>query len=260
MNKQEKPEESQVGVHMVWKRVGETPLECIGRFRQGHAAYADVPMTYAGRLDPAAEGVLLLLSGDALARKEDYLGLQKTYRFEVLWGVTSDTLDVLGVPTFGGDTPSEADVKQTLKTSTGLFEQRYPAFSSKPVLGKPLFQWAREGRLSEVEMPQHEVEIISTPLFVARRSVSAEDITAHVEKVITAVKGDFRQSEIQTAWRDVLREHHDQKFAIDTIEITVSSGFYIRQFVADLAARFGTSALAYSIVRTRVGEYAVALT
>jgi tRNA U55 pseudouridine synthase TruB len=46
----------------LYKNVGETPLECLERFRVENSEYKDVPMTYAGRLDPMAEGVLIVLA------------------------------------------------------------------------------------------------------------------------------------------------------------------------------------------------------
>ena len=38
----------------LYKKRGETPLECIYRFKMVNPEYADKPMTYAGRLDPLA--------------------------------------------------------------------------------------------------------------------------------------------------------------------------------------------------------------
>ena len=50
------------------KREGETPLEALEVFRKRkskqHKEYKDVKMTYLGRLDPVAEGVLLVAAGE----------------------------------------------------------------------------------------------------------------------------------------------------------------------------------------------------
>lgn len=83
-------------VLLLEKRVGETPLECLNRFRAAHPEYAEVPMTYAGRLDPMANGLLLVLAGDLVHRKDDFLGLDKEYRATVVFGVSTDTYDGLG--------------------------------------------------------------------------------------------------------------------------------------------------------------------
>jgi len=38
----------------ILKAVGETPLQALKRARQAHGIAPEVPMTYAGRLDPMA--------------------------------------------------------------------------------------------------------------------------------------------------------------------------------------------------------------
>ena len=48
----------------LYKKEGETPLEAIERFRRKNPEYRNEKMTYAGRLDPMAEGVLLVLAGN----------------------------------------------------------------------------------------------------------------------------------------------------------------------------------------------------
>jgi tRNA U55 pseudouridine synthase TruB len=46
------------------KKEGETPLEALSLFRSTHKSFKDVPMTYAGRLDPMASGLLVILIGE----------------------------------------------------------------------------------------------------------------------------------------------------------------------------------------------------
>jgi tRNA pseudouridine(55) synthase len=245
------------GVNLVYKNLGETPHEAILRFKKENPQYENEPMTYAGRLDPMAEGLLLVLSGEKLHHKEDYLNLAKTYEFEVLWGFETDTLDLLGLVTLGAkEVPSAEEVKKHLKQSAGRFEQKYPAYSSKPVQGKPLFQWAREGKLNVVAVPTHEVELYVAEV-LSRRNVSGAYVLKNIEKKIGLVKGDFRQKEILEKWRDVLREEKDKEFTLDKITVTVSSGFYVRQLVSDLGKNFTTSVVTFSIKRTKVGSYAV---
>ena len=81
---------------LLYKKIGETPLECLNRFKVENSEYESLPMTYAGRLDPMAEGLLLVLVGEECKKKEDYLYLSKEYEIEVLFGFETDTADVLG--------------------------------------------------------------------------------------------------------------------------------------------------------------------
>ncbi|MDE1988462.1 MAG: hypothetical protein KGJ58_03695 [Patescibacteria group bacterium] len=82
----------------IYKKAGETPLETISRFRADNQEYQKEKITYAGRLDPLAEGVLILLVGDAVYEKEKYLKTDKEYEAEILFGFETDTYDILGLP------------------------------------------------------------------------------------------------------------------------------------------------------------------
>ena len=84
-------------LHLLYKNLGETPHEAILRYKKDHPEHKDLTMTYAGRLDPMAEGVLLVLSGDLVFEKDKFLDLPKNYEFEILWGFETDTLDLLGL-------------------------------------------------------------------------------------------------------------------------------------------------------------------
>ena len=60
-------------VFVIWKQLGNTPLEELHRVRNQLGLSDEVKMTYAGRLDPAAEGELLILVGESCKRKNESL-------------------------------------------------------------------------------------------------------------------------------------------------------------------------------------------
>src|SRR5690242_7060202 len=78
------------------KPIGFTPLQAIKQIKLQQPELAHIPITYAGRLDPLAHGVLLLLIGKESKKKSEYLSLPKSYKFEVVFGITTDTYDLLG--------------------------------------------------------------------------------------------------------------------------------------------------------------------
>lgn len=241
------------GVHVLTKQIGETPLECMERFRAEHPELAGVAMTYAGRLDPMAEGLLLVLSGEAVHDKKKWMGLPKTYTVKVLWGIETDTGDVLGLMTQKSDTvPEILDIKNEMRKMVGNFSQKYPVYSSQTVNGKPLFQYARKGELGEIEIPTHDVELFEAK-HIFREMMAPADLYSEVFSNIDLVTGDFRQSDIKQKWGGVLMEN--KEYTIDTIELSVSGSFYVRQFVVDLAEQLGSKALAYHILRTKIGDF-----
>jgi tRNA pseudouridine(55) synthase len=240
----------------LYKQLGETPQEAIVRWKKENPGHDDMTMTYAGRLDPMAEGLLLVLSGEALKEKEKYIGLSKTYEFEMLWGFGTDTFDVLGKVTkeSASSSPDKEEFIKEISQHIGRFQQLYPPYSSKPVSGKPLWKWAREGRLSQIELPTHEVDLYDVE-FLERKEISGPELLQEIEKKLALVLGDFRQEESLVEWRKRLASREKEAFSIDKIRIRVSSGFYVRQFVQDAASVFAACAATFHIKRMEIGAY-----
>lgn len=244
-------------IHLLYKKPGDTPNQCLMAFKMKNPEYRAIPMTYAGRLDPLAEGLLLVLSGDGIQEKDKYLELKKTYMFEMLWGFSTDTGDVLGVvKSKEASIPTTVEIKRALSESVDKFEQKYPAYSSKTINGVPLLEWARSGRLHEIEIPSHEVEVFEAN-HISRRTVSGGDLLNEVKSKIKSVVGDFRQKEILNKWVELLVNNMDKELIIDQISVTVSSGFYVRQFVSDFASTFDVTATTFHIKRTEIGDFKV---
>ncbi len=138
---------------LVDKPYGATPLEAIQALRLSGVLSADEKATYAGRLDPLATGLLLILHGDGVHEKDSYLGLSKAYEIEIAFGVETDTGDLLGIPNVQeGDLPSIEKIIELLEST---HEVQYPAYSSKTVAGKPLHEYTRDG--VEVSRPSRAV-------------------------------------------------------------------------------------------------------
>lgn len=250
-----------------YKKEGETPLAALERFRAAHPELASAPLTYAGRLDPMAEGLLLILSGDACRDKESYLGLDKTYEFEVLFGAATDSYDVLGVVSGVSDVsvPDADAIDAAVRACIGEREEPYPPFSSKPARlraargqagGKPLFAWAREGKIGEVAVPARRIEVKKLSLQGARTIAGAE-LLSSAEERIGRIEGDFRQEEIAASWRSALLGREAALFPVLSFRADVSSGTYIRTLAVRIGALLGAPALAFSIKRTRVGPYSL---
>ncbi|PSO45951.1 MAG: tRNA pseudouridine(55) synthase, partial [Parcubacteria group bacterium QH_9_35_7] len=59
------------------KPISLTPLQTIEKFKEQNPKYKDKKMSYAGRLDPMAEGLLLCLVGEENKNREEYQQLEK---------------------------------------------------------------------------------------------------------------------------------------------------------------------------------------
>lgn len=241
----------------VYKKTGETPLDCIHNLKKERPELGLLPMTYAGRLDPLAEGVLLILVGDECNRKDEYLNLPKEYEMEVLFGFATDTYDVLGRITSSEVSQFEKlsdSLVKILPEFIGKIKQSYPPYSSRPVNGKPLFVWAREGKLDEVEIPTHNV-LIENIEMIESKEISDKSLLEEIKEKISKVKGDFRQEEILKIWEEKLKGKEEEKYPVVKLRISCGSGAYMRSIANDIGKRLGTGALAFKIVRTKVGEF-----
>lgn len=247
-----------MSVFPINKKLGETPLEALDRLRVERPEYKESSMTYAGRLDPMAEGVLLVLTDEDNIRREEFLKLDKEYEFDVLWGVETDTYDVLGkivaekIPAIF----DKKDFARVIEKYQGIYNQPYPPYSSQPVAGKPLFQWAREGRLNEIEIPHKEIDIKKLEHVCDRRIITA-DLKEKNLGNIALVKGDFRQEEIAVGWQEFFAKYPSTIFTFSTFRATVTSGAYMRGLAHTFGRELGCGGIALRIVRTRVGKYLV---
>ncbi|MDQ5954357.1 MAG: tRNA pseudouridine55 synthase [Patescibacteria group bacterium] len=238
------------------KKEGETPLLSLESFRIRHKEYKDVKITYAGRLDPMASGVLVILAGEECKNKEKYLKLDKEYEFEVLFGLSTDTYDILGkiVKCTRQDLVQkelEKSIKNNLKYFKGKFVQSYPLYSSKTVAGKQLFEYARGGE--EVEVPEHQVEVKSLK-FLKIKKITSKKLLEGIERRVSKVSGDFRQKEIIKIWQKNLK-NKDNNFYTASFKIKCGSGTYVRSISNDLGEKIGIPTLALTIVRTKVGKW-----
>lgn len=242
------------------KKEGETPLESLENFRRKNPKYLNVPMTYAGRLDPMASGVLLLLAGEEVKNKGKYLALEKEYEFEVLFGFATDTYDILGkVVSSKKVTLSKQEIKEKikkhLKSFIGESMQKYPMFSSKTVNGKPLFYYARKGE--NVKIPEKKIFIKKLSLGKIKE-LDSKKLFNNIEKRIAKVGGDFRQKDILEGWKDKLKtssEINEKKFIIISFKMCCSSGTYVRNVANSLGNLIKIPALAFTIKRTKIGKY-----
>lgn len=258
---------------VIEKRVGETPLAALERFRHTRPGLEQVPMAYAGRLDPMASGKLLILIGDECRRQEAYHGLDKEYEFEVLFGVRSDTGDVLGVvEACAGPEVGFAGLRAVCKELIGTHTFPYPRFSSKAVGGKPLHTWTLEGRLDEIEVPEYTARIYKLQLldiFDVSNNKLYRSVTKKIETIPPATDtrkalgNDFRRPKVHASWE---RLHHQTANGyelgvrpltrrIAKFRCTASAGTYMRTLAEVIAERLGTCGLAYSIHRSAIGRY-----
>lgn len=250
------------------KAVGETPLSCAEAFRATRSDLVDIPLSYAGRLDPMASGKLLVLIGEECKHQADYHGLDKEYEFSVLFGISSDTQDVLG--RLQTDSEFNSTVNSTIllkitESLVGEFTFAYPLFSAKTVKGKPLHMWTLEGRLDEIEIPTRTSTIYELELTDIKTFSRTEAADKALEKIETipevtdprkALGADFRRKDVRADWQNIKSDHNlPETYTVAHFRCIASSGAYMRTLATIIAEKVGTTGLAYHIHRTKIGKY-----
>lgn len=240
-----------------YKKRGETLAQALARLREEHKELKRAKLSYAGRLDPMAEGLLLILVGEENARRAEYLDLPKTYQVNVLFGFSTDTHDLLGkIEEIATARVKPLELIKAVAGLPGRHDQLYPVFSSKPVSGKALFEWAREERLDEIDVPTHPIEIYKADL-LKTATITGDALGEYIDESLALVNGDFRQDEVRACWEYNLRGTYLNTYDIAELVIECSSGTYMRMVARDLGKKLGIPALALGIKRTRIGKYAI---
>lgn len=211
-----------------------------------------------------ASGVLLILIGDECKKQELYHKFDKEYVFEVVFGLASDTGDVLGIVRKEGARIINPPVlTNNLADLIGDISLPYPHFSSRTVGGKPLHTWALQGKIDEITVPlKHSkiyylgLESIETVSFEALKQGALSKINRlpRVTEGCKALGRDFRRSEVLESW-NTIESVSGMFHTVARFRCRSSSGTYMRSLAEYIAKKMRTQGLAYSIRRTKIGSY-----
>lgn len=240
----------------VYKPVGTTPLMALRQYQATRPELAEAKLTYVGRLDPMASGVLPLIIHPTKEIIAQTKGYDKKYQFSLILGVTTDTYDVLGLVQSVADKVNELSVDQIedqLQPYRGTWAQAYPPFSSVRIGGRALFEYARSGQLNQVQIPKHSITIKELVCTQVTQIDSQEFVTKALAD-INSVQGDFRQKQIAASWTSAklaatLPQWH--------LTVSCSSGTYIRGLAHSIGQDLGVGAICVCLVRTAVGPYRI---
>lgn len=222
------------------------------RGRRGRGKPEWIKIGHGGTLDPLADGVLVLGVGSGTKRLQGYLGgCTKVYKATALFGCSTTTYDSEGAVLAWGSTENlnDSDIQSALGSFKGKISQLPPVFSALKMDGKPLYEYAREGKLP--------------PRAIEPRECSVDFVRAG------PLQWDhsYRLPEAEASSRDrefankVSGENFSSEYArppntpIIELEFSVSSGTYIRSLVHDFGKALGTQAYMASLTRVSQGPW-----
>ena len=235
-----------------YKQIGETPKELVDKYKE---KTKQKKISFAGRLDPMASGLMILLVGEECKQQDKYLKLSKTYEFDILFGFKTDTYDVLGkLISYNLVKPVLVDNLE-IKSYARKFTQKYPPYSSIVVNKQPLWWWSKNDKLHEIEIPEKEVEIFSIEEIKGPNVLSQDSLETIIKQMINSLSPEnlekFRAPEILDIWTEYFKEN-DVKPIIKSYRANVSSGTYIRGLTNQIGEDLGCGAIALNIKRIKI--------
>lgn len=144
------------GIYLVHKPPGRTSFDLVRDFmeevRLAGIRRDKLPVCHGGVLDPFAEGLVLLLAGQATRLMDLLHPVPKTYVAEIAWGAETDNGDPLGKVVAHGDATAltVALLEAALPRFLGFQEQVPPSTSNKRIGGERAYVRAHRGEVFEL--------------------------------------------------------------------------------------------------------------
>ncbi|MDT5040818.1 MAG: tRNA pseudouridine55 synthase [Actinoplanes sp.] len=208
------------GLIVVDKPGGMTSHDVVARIRRLAKTRR---VGHGGTLDPMATGVLIIGVNKATRLLTYVIGSQKSYAATIRLGEATLTDDAEGDVTSSASTGAvtEEAIRAQLAARTGEIEQIPSAVSAIKINGERAYKRVRDGE--SVEIPSRRV-------------------TIHSQEIL-----------------DIRRVTLDDRAVVDVdIEVSCSSGTYIRAIARDLGADLGVGGHLTALRRTAVGGLTLA--
>ena len=146
------------------KPLGLGSTQAVGAVRR---AFNAQKAGHAGTLDPLATGILPIALGEATKTVSFLIDADKSYRFTIVWGITTASFDGEGAVTGTSDVrPSPPAAEAALAGFLGEIEQIPPAFSAVRVNGERAYDLARAGisvELAPRRVTIHDARVVAAP-------------------------------------------------------------------------------------------------
>ncbi|MST04122.1 MAG: tRNA pseudouridine(55) synthase TruB [Candidatus Pacebacteria bacterium] len=139
------------GIVGVWKPKGPTSHDIVDKVRR---VSREKVVGHAGTLDPLASGVLVIAVGKKYTKQlSTQVQKEKEYIGEIKLGEESETDDAEGLKTEikFEKKPTSEEIDFAIKKFIGEIDQTPPIYSAIKLKGKPLYEYAREGKTPELK-------------------------------------------------------------------------------------------------------------
>lgn len=258
-------EDIQNAIFPVFKPLGWTSFDVVNYIK---GRFKIKKIGHCGTLDPLATGVLLICTGINTKKISDLQKGSKSYSTKICLGATTQSLDGEYFPLEFIDINNIESINNlTVNTCNTILQDNFegeiqqvpPIFSALKHNGKPLYTIARgEEKLTESEIKQllvtktRQVFIFSINCSNISK-ISINDLPCNKHKLFKSNKQDEILAQELQLKNKAVQEHKNFNLLTLSLNITCSSGTYIRSIARDIGVLLNIPS--YMIELDRTEEY-----
>lgn len=211
---------NQSGILLIDKPTGPTSHDLVNWLRRVTRIRR---IGHTGTLDPLASGLMIMLVGRESTKLQDlFLKQDKSYLVTGQLGMTSDTYDITGNVLTHNDNwrkLTKAKLLEVIEQFRGEISQTAPIYSAIKVGGQKLCDMARRAAA-----PRHSLINLHLPI----RQITIYNI--------------------------ILTDYSLPHFSL---EVSCSSGTYIRSLIHDIGQILGSGAVVTALRRNKIGDLSI---
>lgn len=241
-----------------------------------------VKMGHGGTLDPLASGVLVIGIGAGTKKLSEYLsGTVKEYEAEALFGTSTTSGDVEG-EILSQNSVKHLDfneLKSVEEKFKGSLKQTPPIFAALKMDGKPLYEYAREGKplpraIEPRQVTVYDLNILPDSLSRSHSYPLLRPTTGETKEIVERLhngllndplffskeyctKQGWENESVDIKAKDLTEEESkqietqgdDYRAPLLHFKATVSSGTYIRSLVNDIGKSMQSSSYMVKLIR-----------
>lgn len=212
-------------------------------------------LAFTARLDPMALGFVPILIDDDCKKMDNALTKSKKYTVKIIIGIKTDSDDILGLIQKISVCNNYNNYINKLKTRLIEYcsntpvniKQKFHYFSTKQLLAR--------GKNNDTQY-YHNVSLKNINILEINKLDSVEFINHIINKINIVDKNkNFRQNTIISQYKWFLNQNEikiPEYLNYIKVELDVSSGFFIRQFVCDLSDELNIPLMCFQITRTHI--------
>ena len=231
------------------KPLGWTSFKVVGHVRYHicrRIGVKKLKVGHAGTLDPLATGVMIVCTGKATKRIEEFQYHTKEYVATLRLGATTPSYDLEHEidATYPTEHITRELVEEVLTHFIGAIDQVPPAFSACMVDGKRAYELARKGEEVELKAKQlviDEIELLECRLDDPEPMIQIRVVCSKAKLLVI--------DEIE-----LLDDGLDIAEPWIKVRVVCSKGTYIRALARDIGEALHSGAHLTGLIRTRVGD------